>query len=797
MICENYNQLLAAEARSALERGWLLTPLDGKKPVRSAWQSEPPPTLEQIDRWIKAGHNLGLRTGRASRVVVVDLDPGSDPTPLDLPPTWKVSTGRGNHLYYQLPEGVEIGNSASKLGPHIDIRGDGGQVVFPGSVHPDTGAVYRWADGQSPDDVELAELPQHIISLLTRPEKPAQPPQLPPVGNRDSESDLMHRARAYAVKVPGVSEGSRNQAAFKLGGNLGALITEAGEVLNEADVLQVVTEWNVRNTPPLPGGELRTTVHSALHNGTPRSMKSGVAGRQPAPSVKAAHSPRANDPAGPEPIDVSGLQYERFPVDCLPGPVAEFVSAVAGSVNCDESMVALPVLAVAAASIGNAREVLVKSGHVETCILWVATIVNSGDGKTPAAKPAVRPLHKRYREARRQFERKMAEYNRQVERLEADAKRGGGKGSRPSAADMPPRPSLERSLVADVTIERLAELLEENPRGLLVHIDELAGLMASFGRYQQGRGGADTAAYLSMHSGEPIVIDRKTLARHVYIARPLVSICGGIQPSAFRKAMDPELRGCGFLPRFLLASPPSRVRYAADAEIPEDVEAAYGATIDRLFNLQPGLDGDGQPRPTLVGYSPAAKPIWRRVHNQLADEAMTLPDDLRSCWSKLQAYQHRLAMVLHYLSWACGDTAGDCIGPESAEAAGRLVLWFSREARRAWGPFIEGDSRRQRVADLMRRLQGMGGKATVRDIQRTCSYDSADEAREALEGLVRCGLGAWRNESPGPQGGQPRKVLVLIDPSDTTPPQMTEPPATTPPSGLCQVSDCQSIESLR
>lgn len=78
--------------------------------------------------------NVGIATGRASGLVVIDLDTGADPSSLHLPITRKVKTPSGGaHLYFAHP-GADVRNSAGRLGPKIDVRGDGGYVVAPPSV---------------------------------------------------------------------------------------------------------------------------------------------------------------------------------------------------------------------------------------------------------------------------------------------------------------------------------------------------------------------------------------------------------------------------------------------------------------------------------------------------------------------------------------------------------------------------------------------------------------------------------------------------------------------------------------
>lgn len=92
--------------------------------------------------------------------------------------------------------------------------------------------------------------------------------------------------------------------------------------------------------------------------------------------------------------------------------------------------------------------------------------------------------------------------------------------------EKPEPPQAVRYVVSDTTVEALAPLLQENPRGLLLARDELAGWIGSFDRYSGGKGGADAAHWLSMHNGESILVDRKaarrarsTFPRHRYRLR--------------------------------------------------------------------------------------------------------------------------------------------------------------------------------------------------------------------------------------------------------------------------------------
>lgn len=169
-------QCRLAEARKAHARGWVLTPLRGKKPYRRNWQREQRCDLDTTEKWARRG-NLGVRTGRISNLVVID-----DDTPdlsagriLGLPTTVTAITGSGKrHHYYCCPEGG-LPCSVSRLADHVDVRGDGGQVVLPGAIHPYTGHPYTWAPGSSPDDLPLAEFPVHLVDRLRCPPRRQTP----------------------------------------------------------------------------------------------------------------------------------------------------------------------------------------------------------------------------------------------------------------------------------------------------------------------------------------------------------------------------------------------------------------------------------------------------------------------------------------------------------------------------------------------------------------------------------------------------------------------------------------------
>lgn len=279
---------LLDEACKAMSRGWALTPLDGKRPILKGWQQLPKPSRREIEVWIAAGRNLGLRTGNTSGVVVIDDDTdGSAEGDLGLPPTVTVITGSGKRHYYFRASNEAIPNSASRILPRVDVRGDGGQVVYPGSVHPDTGEAYRWLVGHSPEEIDLAELPVHLLERLQgksaavpsapdipsspplrSPSPPPRPPPRPRPRPRPPITPALYQYIQAALKkslarIVVAPEGKRNdtlnRAAFALGRYVAAQLLDRGDV--ETKLLDAATMCG------LPRPEALATVASGLDAG--------------------------------------------------------------------------------------------------------------------------------------------------------------------------------------------------------------------------------------------------------------------------------------------------------------------------------------------------------------------------------------------------------------------------------------------------------------------------------------------------------------------------------------------------
>lgn len=205
-------------------------------------------------RWKSA--NIGLLTGASARLVVIDLDgeEGMDSWAAltegrDLPVTREAITGGGGRHIYFLHPGGTIGNSASRLGDHVDVRGDGGYVVAPPSSHA-SGRRYEWANRE-----RVAPCPDWLVDLMRPPPPPPRRPMAQPPTRRGggyASAALAMEEASVRMAVEGNRNHTLNRAAYSLGqlvgsglldlhGVAGALLVAAlGSGLGETEAMRTI-----------------------------------------------------------------------------------------------------------------------------------------------------------------------------------------------------------------------------------------------------------------------------------------------------------------------------------------------------------------------------------------------------------------------------------------------------------------------------------------------------------------------------------------------------------------------------
>ncbi len=484
----------------------------------------------------------------------------------------------------------------------------------------------------------------------------------------------------------------------------------------------------------------------------------------------------------PEPAEseasVGVDMYAPFPTHTLPGPVGDYVLAAATAIGCDPSFVAMPLLASLARAVGNKRVVRLKRTWSEPAIIWAAIIGKSGTHKTPAMQAAMMFLERlqaksiaAHAESMEGHEQSLAQYDRDLATWKKN-----------KSSDLPPwkpeEPACNRFVTSDCTIEALAALLDSQFDGLLVSRDELAGWLNGIAEYKGGSG-SDLGHWLAMWSAAPLTVDRKTGAkRMLHVPCASVSLVGGIQPGTLRAALGKEHMQDGLCARLLMAMPKSKPVVWTDDTIDQATEERMSSVFDRLLELEPAANAEGEPEPFPLDLTPQAKEIWVEYFNRHRAELADLDDDLAAAWSKLEAYTARFALIFQL----CDCAHDDKIDEVAMGAAIELSDWFGSEAKRVYGLFVESkeDVEQRELIELIERK---GGRLTARELQQgSRKYKKSADAEAALSGLVKAGIGRWEIVETS---GRQRREFVLSTPSTSTEvPKTAEPEASVDVDGV-------------
>lgn len=231
----------------------------GKAPLTPHGYKDAATVRRQIevwwDRWPEA--NIGIATGSGLMVVDVDSHEADGKASMKeweavngkLPMTWISRTGGGGlHVFFQTDEAVR--NRAGVL-PGVDIRGVGGLIVAPPSIH-ESGKRYEWI--KSPKEQALAVAPDALIELC------------------------MGRKKMLGAPKEVIPEGTRTTALVSLIGSL-----KSRGMDNEAIRAAIIVENERKCQPPLTENELEKTVFPAIGRGWMATHPYATAGRKPHP----------------------------------------------------------------------------------------------------------------------------------------------------------------------------------------------------------------------------------------------------------------------------------------------------------------------------------------------------------------------------------------------------------------------------------------------------------------------------------------------------------------------------------
>jgi len=503
----------------------------------------------------------------------------------------------------------------------------------------------------------------------------------------------------------------------------------------------------------------------------------------------------------PKPLPADLPAVPLFNFACLPATFRGWLEDIAERMQCPPDFPAVGLMIALGSIIG--RKIGIRPKRYDDWLvvpnLWGCVVGRPGVMKTPALEQPLLPLRRLVAEAleRHATELRGHEVNEMLQsqaaeiakkKVTAHLKKGEQQAARAEAEAIVKKetgkPVCRRYETNDPTIEKLGELLAENPTGLLLFRDELVGFLRSLDK--EGHE-SDRAIYLEMWNGTGSFISDR-IQRGTVRTPAVLAILGGIQPDLLMAYIREAVRGGqgadGLLQRFQLFVWPDVSKGWRNVDRWPDTNAKNEAFavfkyLDELTPEAVGADTlSGIPFLRFADDAQEKFDLWR------ADLEATLRNDtehpaFEAHLSKYRKLVPALALLIHL---ANRDT-----GPVSLAALEKAFLWafyLEAHARRIYSAVLRPDAAAAR--ELAKHLQRgeLPERFTLREVYRKgwAGLSGKEDAEAATE--ILCDLG-WIRAVPdsGRTSGRPASPTFESNPKvrETTPGKLTEP--TKPTSG--------------
>jgi hypothetical protein len=291
---------------------------------------------------------------------------------------------------------------------------------------------------------------------------------------------------------------------------------------------------------------------------------------EPGPEIEDDDAPETEEASTsdwPEPMDIFGaLTHEPVMMpDMLPEKIRPFVYDQAELLGCDVGSMGMACLAVCSALISDAitiQPMQYNELYTERACLWLLLVGQISNKKTPLLAILTDVIRQEQALMKRQYDRDKLHYQDTLELYQAKRKAWAtnqAKGGDDEAPQRPEKPREKRLMTNDFTNEALAEILGDNPRGMLLFLDEIMSLFGGFDAYRSNKG-KDRPITLEGYNGGPRDIDRKgSKDDRIHVPNWSFSVVGGIQHSKL-DIVGGQLASDGLLQRFMIVpmEPPTR-----------------------------------------------------------------------------------------------------------------------------------------------------------------------------------------------------------------------------------------------
>lgn len=594
---------LPASVDGYIRHGWSLIsiPPNSKGPRTPGWQLRQNSLKSQAD--LPVGHGIGLAHAY-SGTMALDIDDWDDACVLlglqgvdlqglyDAPDSVIVDSGRQGHgkLLYALPAPLTTKRVIVSGKTIYELRcasasGHTVQDVLPPSQHP-SGSTYRWAGNGH--WTRLPALPEALMALWTG------------MLEQDTQREIKLSGESISVSWSEIRSAVEVIPASCTRDDwitVGMALHWAGSQSKQLDEgLHIWNDWSKDCPEKYPGDSeiwkqwnsfrphgrtLGSLFHLAKEHGWVRppidasSLFRSIGIEEPAVIIQSLSTP------APTPD-----------LELWPQVLVTRAKEVAETVACDPLVPLMAGLAAACGAVNAQSRLELMPGFRVPPVLWLMTIGQPAEKKTPGSKPMFNVLTDiemedlpRHRKSMLAWEGKEAMYISSKKAFLAhcaspEALLGG---EPPDVYELPPQPTQTRLVVNDTTSQKLVRLAADRPQGLVCVMDEMNGWLD---KLADAKSGDDRSAWVISYEAGRHTMDRVG-AGTIVADNFALSLYGNIQPRVFKHHLHTLTRdglGQRFIPATLRPLPPGVIGQPMPDYMTTD--AAYQATI-RLIYAQP------------------------------------------------------------------------------------------------------------------------------------------------------------------------------------------------------------------
>ena len=469
----------------------------------------------------------------------------------------------------------------------------------------------------------------------------------------------------------------------------------------------------------------------------------------------------------PEPLGEDLLPVEPFDYELLPNAFRGLVRNAATSMQSPPDFPAVAVMIAAGTVIGRQCGIRPKQldDWKEYPNLWGVVIGTPGVAKTPSMAYGLKPLDLLEADARKEYEVEVAKYLKAKELAELRSKAVSRRIEKiyreaetelpelPELPDIPTAPTMRRYATNSPTVEALAEIMRENPRGVLIIRDELISLLRTLDREDRAE---DRGYYLTAWAAKQSYTFDRIVRGNRYIPYVALSIIGSAQPDLIRSYLQEAIAGGGgdgMLARFSLMVWPDidkNWRYV-DCKPDEFARDQADTAFQVLDKLEVGAERDAKGN-AYLRFSPDAQAEFRKWLESF-EPFLRHNDEHPALVAHLAKYKKAVPALALICALADGEH-----GAVSAVSLRRALAWakyLESHARRAYGSVVAGETIAAKLILNRLRNRNLPSPFTQRDLSLK-SWAGLTDAKLVADALLLLCEHRWlRRTKRKPETGRP------------------------------------------